>query len=148
MQQEYTFDLNETEIDQGTSEGVEVNADGTYSVLLPKTKLTVTFGILTGRDEKRIQKTSTAKKRNSNKGDTLITSQLKNIICSVNGNDTEEAINYVVDNLPSMDSAYLRKIYRTTAPDLDMNQHFDCVACDHEQEMEVPLTADFFWPEL
>ena len=147
VQQEYTFDLNETEIDQGTSEGVEINADGTYSVLLPKTKLTVTFGILTGRDEKRIQKTSTAKKRNSNKGDTLITSQLKNIICSVNGNDTEEAINYVVDNLPSMDSAYLRKIYRTTAPDLDMNQHFDCVACDHEQEMEVPLTADFFWPD-
>ena len=29
----------------------------------------------------------------------------------------------------------------------DLTQLFACQECDHEQEMEVPLTADFFWPD-
>ena len=146
-QQQYTFDLNDAVITSGQSAEVTPNGDGTYSVLLPKTKLTATFRVLTGRDEKRLT-ASVEKSRKSNKADKIITSQLKNIICAVNGNDTEEAISYVADNLPSMDSAYLRKAYRLTAPDVDLSQHFDCIACDHSQEMEVPLTADFFWPDI
>ena len=31
--------------------------------------------------------------------------------------------------------------------DIDLTQEFSCTECGHEQEMEVPLTADFFWPD-
>ena len=29
-----------------------------------------------------------------------------------------------------------------------MEQEFTCNDCGYEQEMEVPLSADFFWPDL
>ena len=28
-----------------------------------------------------------------------------------------------------------------------IDQHFECGECEHSQTMEVPLTADFFWPD-
>ena len=66
---------------------------------------------------------------------------------SVNGNTTSEAINYVADNLPSIDSRYLRQAYKSVSPNIDLTQRFECVECDYETDMEVPLTADFFWPD-
>ena len=65
----------------------------------------------------------------------------------VNGDDDPKLISYVVDNLPSLDSRYLRHAYKATNPDLDLVQEFECADCGHEQDMEVPLTADFFWPD-
>ena len=32
-------------------------------------------------------------------------------------------------------------------PNLDMINNFECDSCGHEQELEVPVTANFFWPE-
>ena len=30
---------------------------------------------------------------------------------------------------------------------VDLSQNFDCDACDYSAEMEVPLGAEFFWPD-
>jgi uncharacterized phage-associated protein len=76
-----------------------------------------------------------------------VTRQLSNFIVSVNDNNTSEAINYVVNNIPSMDSRHLRLAYKLAAPNIDLTQVFICQECDHEQDLEVPLTADFFWPD-
>ena len=76
-----------------------------------------------------------------------VTRLLSNIIISVNGNTTAQAINYVVQNIPSIDARHLRSIYRAVNPNIDMTQYFECSNCGHEQDMEVPLTADFFWPD-
>jgi len=46
-----------------------------------------------------------------------------------------------------LDSAYLRRAYKESAPNIDLTQHFSCENCTYEQDMEVPLTADFFWPD-
>ena len=102
------------------------------------------FRLLTGRDEKFLAQGQTTK--NKNKADRMITTQLRGILVSANDNDTPEALNYVANNLPSMDSKYLRDAYKTTQPNIDLTQHYQCDECDHEVEMEVPLTADFFWP--
>ena len=53
----------------------------------------------------------------------------------------------IVENIPSIDSRHLRLMYKIAAPNVDLSQHFECENCDHEQEMEVPLNADFFWPD-
>jgi hypothetical protein len=52
---------------------------------------------------------------------------------------------YLVDNIPALDSRHLRAAYRLAAPNVDLTQEFQCIECGHEQEMEVPLSADFFW---
>jgi len=142
--QNYTFDLNAIEADRGGKlNNVTSNDDGTFTTVLPKSKLSATFRLLTGADEKNIER---LKNKNKNKRDRLITGHLRSMLIEIEDNDSEEALNYVVDNIPSLDSAHLRKCYKEIAPDLDMKQYFECNNCDHSQALEVPLTADFFWP--
>ena len=141
---DYTFDLNEATITNGVLEGVTQNGDGTFNTVLPKSNLSVDFRLLTGRDEKFLTQGQTTK--NKNKADRLITSQLRGILASVNDNDTAEALNYVANNLPSMDSKYLREVYKSVQPNVDLTQHYQCEECGFQKDMEVPLTADFFWP--
>jgi hypothetical protein len=77
----------------------------------------------------------------------MLTQQLFRTIVSANGDTDKKTINYVVDNMPATDARYLRKKYQAITPTIDMTQHFECVECGHEQEMEVPFTTDFFWPD-
>jgi len=147
--QKYQFDLNETEVFSGKSEvdnSIKEMDNGLFSTVLPKTSVDVVFRLLNGGDEKRVSEQIEAS-RKRNRDENLVTTQLRNLIVSVNGDQTAAAINYVVENIPSMDARHLRLAYKLTAPDLDMHHHFNCSSCDHEQELEVPLTADFFWPD-
>ena len=57
------------------------------------------------------------------------------------------SIRYLIENMPSSDSRHLRLAYKVTAPNIDLTQNFECRECSHEQAMEVPLNADFFWPD-
>jgi hypothetical protein len=150
-QQEHTFDLTESSIytnDDDTFEGlVQQQEDGTFTVELPRSQLRIGFRFLTGRDEKVLSNGLESDKKTKGAYEKSVTRQLKNIMVSVNGNDTAEAINYVVDNMPSIDARYLRQAYKSVNPNIDLTQHFECIECDYEQDMEVPLTADFFWPD-
>ena len=152
-QQEHSFDLNDISfVDTSSADNefeglVQLQEDGTYTVTLPRSELLVGFKVLTGRDEKNMATGIEMDKKTKGSYEKNITRQLKNIIVSVNGNTTSEAVNYVVDNLPSIDARYLRQAYRSTVPNIDMTQNFECVECDFETALEVPLTADFFWPD-
>ncbi len=145
--QEYSFDLNAAEIYSGTDDNIDVtsNNDGTFDVVLPRTGITATFRLLNGYDEKKI--TSGAEMDKKQKIERNVTRQLSAMLVSANGDSSAQAINYLVENLPSVDSRHLRLAYRQTAPNVDLTQHFECSACNHEQDMEVPLSADFFWPD-
>jgi len=147
--QDYAFDLNDADVYDGTgfteNEAVS-NGDGTFTTTLPRTKIEVTFRLLNGTDEKNLvnQVENARKKRRPENG---ITRQLKQIILAVNGDDTQKSINYAVENMPSMDARHLRLAYKLATPNVDLTQTFECNECDYEQDMEVPLTADFFWPD-
>ena len=41
----------------------------------------------------------------------------------------------------------VRSAYKKMVPNLDMMCQFECNECGHESEVEVPLTAEFFWPK-
>ena len=49
--------------------------------------------------------------------------------------------------MPIIDSLSLRKHYKEVTPNVDMKFDFKCKSCGHEQELEVPITAEFFWPD-
>jgi len=76
-----------------------------------------------------------------------VTRQLFNTIVSVNDDSSAGTIKYLIENIPSMDARRLRVAYQQVAPNIELEQHFECNECDFEQDMEVPLTADFFWPD-
>jgi hypothetical protein len=139
--QNYGFDLNSAKIVHGEMKdnlGVTDNGDGTITCVLPKTQITVVARLLTGREERRLMDSA-----NSNQA---ISTQLQSIIVSANGDSSPQALDYVANNLPSFDSRHLRMILKMATPNVDLTQQFSCTECGHEQEMEVPLTANFFWP--
>jgi len=146
--QDYTFDLNDAEVYNGCEfEVVEAvnNGDGTFDTALPTTQVTVTFRLLRGADERKF--ISLVQKDAKKKQDHLITRQLHNLIVAVNGDDSADAIKYLINNMPSRDSRHLRSVYKMATPDIDLTQTFECVNCAYEEEMEVPLNAEFFWPD-
>ena len=147
--QEHSFDLNDALIYDGNSlEPAEAtrNEDGTFTTTLPKSKIDVTFKLLNGGDEKTLLNiTESARKRKQEEN--AVTRQLRQLVVAVNGNTEQQNINFVVDNMPSMDARHLRLTYKLAAPNVDLTQNFECSECGHEQDMEVPLTADFFWPD-
>jgi len=144
---EYNFDLNDSVVYRGEDMhilSITDNQDGTFDVVLPKLKTNVTFRLLIGADEKNLL----TNKASRNVGfEKLITTQLSKILLAINGDDSRDTIEYVVDNMPSIDSRHLRACYRAAAPNIDLTQTFVCEECGHDEEMEVPLTADFFWPD-
>ena len=76
----------------------------------------------------------------------MLTDQYKRMICSVAGNSDPSLIRQFVDNMPTIDSRHLRSCYKATAPEIKIREDFNCHSCGHEQEMEVPFGAAFFWP--
>ena len=150
-QQKHSFDLNKintvtmSEVYENLAEIVNVEENGEFSVVLPKSQLKVTLRLLTGRHETALNKHM--KKNKEQMAERLVTTQLTHMISSVNGNSTQEAIQYVSHNLPSADSSFLRKIYKTIVPNIELILNFTCQNCGHSEDMEVPLSADFFWPD-
>ena len=85
--------------------------------------------------------------RKKKRPEQAITTQIRNMVVSVNGDDSVQAVSYLIENIPSLDARHLRSSYRQVAPNVDLTQNFECGECGHEQDMEVPLSADFFWPD-
>ena len=146
---DYSFDLNEALVHNGidlTDRDIVDNQDGTFDTVLPKTGMTVTFKLLTGTDEKNLTNSAQADRKKSNY-EKNVTTQLSNLIVAVNGDDSADAVRYLIDNIPSLDSRHIRISYRLVAPNIDLTQYYVCDECNYAADMEVPLNSDFFWPQ-
>lgn len=147
--QEYGIDLRDANVYSGQNAdalGVVDNGNGTFTTTLPKTRVQVAFRLLNGADEKNlVTQLESARKRK--RPEQAITTQIRNMVVSVNGDESIQALNYLIENIPSLDARHLRTCYREVAPNIDLTQVFQCGECGHEQDMEVPLSADFFWPD-
>lgn len=140
---ENVFDLNEIVPYYGDEER-ELSNDGTFTVELPMTKVQAQIKLLTGEEERMLTSLAESKAK-KNLPETTSTDQLKAIIVSLNGQTERSTINKFCDVMPAPDSRFLKREYRSTAPGVDMKSYFACSACGHEQEVEMPLTVDFFW---
>tara|TARA_R110002073_G_scaffold25276_2_gene84005 strand:- start:777 stop:1625 length:849 start_codon:yes stop_codon:yes gene_type:complete len=143
----YSFDLTEAKIYNGDDHGdtdIQVTDSGTFLVELPLTQINVEMRLLNGADERALAADISEKK--ANVLDNPLTSQLRRLIVSLNGETDTKTIEQFVELMPAQDSRFLRETHAAVTPNIDLTQHFKCSACGHEQEMEVPFTVDFFWP--
>ena len=145
--QPYSFDLHDCGIINGAPSeelGVKEIEPGIFTTLLPKTQFEITFRLLMGRDERvLVQQLENARKRK--KEENTITRSLRMITVAVNGDHSTQAINYFVENVPSLDARHLQAAYKLATPNVDLTQYFTCSECGYEEDMEVPLTADFLY---
>jgi hypothetical protein len=147
---DHNFDLTDVVTSPGTVvtenvDEVQVTANGTFTTTLPRTGYDVEFRLLVGRDEKYL--TEAANKRQKlSLPDSSATDLLKRLIISVNDVTSGTEISNFVDNMPALDSRFLRACVVGATPNVDMSQEWNCSSCGFDSIMEVPLTADFFWP--
>ncbi len=142
-----TFDLNDKKVKETslTSE-ITNNNDGTFQILMPFSKFKVDFKLLKGTDEIYLTKMATNKKK-KNAIESTLSDQYKRMVVKVEGHADNSIISRYVDAMPTLDSRHLRKCYKSVTPDVTINKDFECLSCGHEQELEVPFGADFFWPD-
>ena len=95
------------------------------------------------RLELRLLKEEKDKSKNKNSLVTLY----KRIIKSVNGNSDLNYISQYVDSMAAVDSRFLRHVYSKLIPDVDFTADYECEECSTLTKVEVPLNAEFFWPE-
>ena len=110
---------------------------------LPHSKTPITYKILTGADEKKIERELAGLKKINKNSSPELSTRLKYIITSVNGSDDTKDIRNFVDNfLLARDSRALREHIRETQPDVDLN-----VVLGSGEEVKVPIGLNFFWPD-
>ena len=128
-------------------EGVALTERGTFAFELPSTKWVVEVKALNGHDEKRVARMVEARKKLNQGSDASIIDQLKVSIVSISGVTDRATIEKAISMMPAKDSRYIRMMYPKIIPDVKFAQSFSCSECGDTNEMEVPLTAEFFWPK-
>lgn len=119
-----------------------------FEFVLPYTKKTVKYKLLTHKEEGQIDAELKGIARINKNSSSEVTVRLRAMIVSIDGNDDRNYIKKFVENeLPSKDSLAFRTHVRENTPDLDMTFDFSCDECGNEERMSVPLTAQFFWPD-
>ena len=110
---------------------------------LPHSNTKVTYKLLNGHDEAKIEAELKGLKKIQKDHVPELTTRLKHIITSVNGNEDSKSIREFIDGyMLARDSRSFREHLKTTQPDVDMN-----IILDTGEEVEVPLGLNFFWPD-
>ena len=120
-----------------------------FTFVLPTSKRTITFRLLTHGLEKKIKDDlkGYAKITKSTGIDKELTTRLKNLITSVDGKSETGTINTFVDNeLLAIDSRALRDEIKRVTPDLDMTFVFTSETTGETKVMDMPMDVSFFWP--
>ena len=125
----------------------ELFKDGTneFEFTLPKSGNVVTFKILTHKDEQDINRELEGLKKINKDGSPELTTRLKHIITSVNGDREKKSIREFVDGyLLAQDSRALREYLKEVQPDVDLTFFPD----GSDDRVNIPIGISFFWPDI
>jgi hypothetical protein len=140
--QSYTMDLStienkefdETLVTKGTNE---------FKYKLPVTENEITFKILTHGDELKITQELEGYKKINKDASPELSTRLKYMITSINGQRDQKAVRDFVDNgLLARDSRAFREYLKKIQPDVDLS-----FALPSGQFIDIPINLSFFWPD-
>ncbi len=142
---EYTIDLST--LDNKTfDESLITPGINEFNYTLPSTETKITFKILTSADDKKIEAEIKGLKKINKNSSPELTTRLKHLITSVNGDSTEKTIRDFVDNyLLARDSRALREYIQKVQPNVDLT--VPVTVSGVEEDITLPITISFFWPE-
>ena len=108
----------------------------------------VHFKFLTSKEEKVISdEQDRIKKMTNSPLDHNITLRLQHQLISIDGNEDPTYIQNYINVMNVRDSRAFRKYFDEVEPDVIMKQKFTCALCGHGEEVDIPVTVDFFWPD-
>jgi len=122
-----------------TEEGVNE-----FKYELPHSKVLITYKILTHGDEKKIEREIQGLQKIKKDSAPEISTRLKYIITSVDGDIEKKSIREFVDNyMLAKDSRSLREEIRRISPDVDLKYTGEGA----EEGINIPINLNFFWPD-
>ena len=117
-----------------------------FKTTLPISKKEIEYRILTGKEEKLIEQELKSQKKINSQITPELTTRLRHIIISVDGDSSDAVINSFVQNMLARDSLHFRTEMQKAQCDIDMTQEVeiggDVVTVD------IPMTTEFFWPSV
>lgn len=140
-------------VDLSTLENIEIDetlfteGKNEFKYTLPHSKTNITFKLITGHDEKKIDAELKGLKKVYGNNLPEASTRLKYMITSVEDNKDFDLISSFVDNnLLAKDARELRKYIRKIQPDIitKVNVEIDGL----EEEVDIPIGVNFFWPDL
>ena len=118
-----------------------------FTYTLPTSKIEVTFKLLTHGDEKALENELKGLKKLNKKSSPDLSTRMKHIITSVNGDSERKAIREFVDTtFLARDARELRNYVAGMQPDVDLSFDYEDSRGDL-QRVDIPIEVSFFWPD-
>ena len=138
-----TIDLSELE-NKEFDGSTMIEGKNEFAFTLPHSNTKITYKILDGYDDKKVEKELRGLKKLSPNSSPEASTRLKYTLVSVNGETEKKDIREFVDNyFLARDTRAFREHLRQTQPDVDLN-----VILDSGEEVIVPIGLSFFWPDF
>jgi hypothetical protein len=142
--EEHTVDLSTLD-NKPLNENLFKKGINEFDFTLPASKIDITFKLLTGADEKKINNELEGLKKLNKNALPELSTRLKYIITSVNGNrETKDIRQFVDTQLLARDSRALREYIKEVQPDVDLTFFPD----NSDKKISIPVGISFFWPDL
>ena len=138
---QHSFDLSKCPFKE-LSKDVDYS-DNSFDFTTPVGKNKLKFKLLTGADERLIEKDlEQSKKFGYN---TEISTRLRYTVTEVDGNSKPDTITEYTQNLLARDSVALRNYIGKISPDIDLTSEIEMGG--ETVSVSIPLTVEFFWPQ-
>ena len=150
----YSFEYagEEVSVDLSTMENRELHPDiesgvNEFQYKLPNSGIDITFKLLNHKDERDISNEIKGLKRLNKNSSSDLSTRMKYMITSVNGDSEKSTIRKFIDNsLLAMDAREFRKHVKSFSPDVNLTTHVETKGGEYK-EITIPITLNFFWPD-
>lgn len=126
---------------------IDPDEDGLFEITLPVSKRRVRVSFLTAGEAALIEeRISTRSKKLGGSGNPM-TEKLMSYIKEIDGISNQDKKSFI-ERMPVKDSREIRRWINEHDPDLIMKQDVKCVKCGElNEEVTIPITVNFFWPD-
>tara|TARA_B100000287_G_C20406834_1_gene691904 strand:- start:16 stop:765 length:750 start_codon:yes stop_codon:yes gene_type:complete len=144
--EEINIDLTNIE-DKILDESLVTEGKNEFHFTLPTSKVEITFKFLTHADERKIDQELKGLKKLNKKITSDVTTRLKHIITSINGDYEQKTIREFVDNqFLAIDARELRNYIDKIQPDTDLTYSYEDEN-ENIKKINIPVGVQFFWPD-
>ena len=148
----FTYGGKEYNVDLSTLENKPfdtslITSRGTFKFKLPVSQTEVEFKLLTDKDEELINQEILGFKKLNKEISSDVTTRLKHHLVVVDGSTDRNIIKEFVEfNLLAADSRALRLYIKEISPDINLSTKVEVNGV--EEDIDIPISLNFFWPDL
>ena len=150
----FTYNGEEVSIDLSELENKEIDESlfergkNEFEFTLPSSNVNITFQILTHGDESKVDQEIRGLKKLNKSASPELSTRLKHMLLSVNGDYEKKTIRDFVDNyFLARDTRAFRQHIKQFQPDVTLTTAIE-TSNGGLEDIEIPINLNFFWPDI